>query len=159
MIHTNPCELAHWTLVALQDGAPTGVLGADSGSAATGDPAGGAGGSAPASPGGGLGMFMMPLLLMMVVFMMLSATMSGRKEKKKRAEMLSNIGRRDRIQTVGGVIGTIIEIKGDELLIESDRTSNTRLWVTRGSVSSIVRSGGEKTGESTSEKSTEPASV
>jgi preprotein translocase subunit YajC len=105
---------------------------------------------------------MMPLLFLMVGFLFISTILGGRKEKKRRAEMLGGLQKRDRVQTVGGVIGTIIEIKGDEFLLESDRASNTRLWVTRSSVSNVLRSAGAAAGDAaaaSSDKTTEAAGV
>ncbi len=110
-------------------GSGTPVVGAD------GAPAGG--GAAPASPFGG-SFFL--IIMVMMVGMILMTTMSGRKEKKRRAALLSAIGKRDKVQTSSGIIGTIIEIKGEELLIETDRASNSRLRVARGAVQQVLRS-------------------
>ena len=67
-------------------------------------------------------------------------SMSGRKEKKRRAAMLEALGKRDKIRTAGGIIGTIVEMKGDEVLIETDKSSHTRLWLAKGSVSTVLNS-------------------
>lgn len=157
-----------WTTLSLQEGGVQGVLGAGEGTgqAAQGTPAGAPAGAPTQAPGGGLP-FLMPILFVMVGFLFLSTILGGRKEKKRRAEMLGGLKKRDRVQTVGGVIGHIIEIKGDEFLIESDRASNTRLWVTRASVSSVIRpanaTGTEGTGSEVApaipDKTTEAASV
>lgn len=154
--------LPAWTTLALQEGGVQGVLGAGEGTgqAAQGTPAGTPVGSPNQAPGGLP--WMMPILFVMVGFLFLSTILGGRKEKKRRAEMLGGLKKRDRVQTVGGVIGSIIEIKGDEFLIESDRASNTRLWVTRASVSSVIRpatSPGGEVAETIPDKTTEAASV
>lgn len=163
-------EIAAWTTLALQEGGVQGVLGAGGGSgegagaAGQGVPAGAPAGAPGQAPGGGL-QFMMPILFVMVGFLFLSTILGGRKEKKRRAEMLGGLKKRDRVQTVGGVIGSIVEIKGDEFLIESDRASNTRLWVTRASVSSVIRpantpeNAGSEVAPAIPDKTTEAASV
>ncbi|PCI10138.1 preprotein translocase subunit YajC [bacterium] len=78
--------------------------------------------------------------IIMMVGMFLIMSMSGRKEKKKRAAMLKELAKRDKVRTAGGIIGTIIEIKDDEVLLETDKSSHTRLWLARGSVSTILDS-------------------
>jgi len=88
--------------------------------------------------GGGSSIFFLPIVLIAGMFLMMS--MSGRKEKKKRAQMLSTLGKRDKVRTAGGIIGTVIELKDDEVLIETDRSSHTRLRVSRSSVSTILDS-------------------
>jgi preprotein translocase subunit YajC len=158
MLELTAVNLANWTTLALQDTPVQGVLGADSaqpGSAPVGTP----GGAAPAGPQG-LGLFM-PLMILMLVFLFASTLLGGRKEKKRRAEMLGGLKKRDRVQTAGGIIGTIIEIKGDECLLESDRASNTRLWVSRSSVAAVLKTGtgGPETAEAITDKTTEAAGV
>lgn len=130
-------ELARWSFVAQEGG---NVLGAPQSSA----PIGGAGTAGDGSGGGasgpgGIGFFM-PILAVMMVFLIISTTMSGRKEKKRRAAMLAAIGKKDRVQTLGGMIGTIVEVKGDEYLLETDRSSNSRAWIAKTAVSSVLRS-------------------
>lgn len=162
MIHLFASDIAGWSTLALQESSVQGMLGAEGGQpAAASDGAAGATGTT-AAPGAGGFSFMMPFIMLMVVFLFLSTMLGGRKEKKRRAAMLAGLQKRDRVQTVGGVIGNIIEIKGDEFLLESDRASNTRMWVTRSSVSSVLRSANAPasgTVESTPEKSTEAASA
>jgi len=92
------------------------------------------GNTAPASGFGNIG----PFLLIMMVGMIIVMSMSGRKEKKKRAAMLSTLGKRDKVRTAGGILGTIIEMKDDEVLIETDKSSHTRLWLAKGSVSTVL---------------------
>ncbi len=138
MIEIPASQVMMWSTVLVQEG--SGVLGAPSGGAGGASPSG-AGGAAgtQAPPPGGLGWFM-PILAVFMVFLIISTMMSGRKEKKRRAEMLASIGKRDRVQTVGGMIGNIIEIKGDEYLLETDRGTNSRAWIAKTAVSTVIRS-------------------
>lgn len=157
MLELTAVNLANWTTLALQGTPVQGVLGADS--AQPGGPAGTPGAPAQTGPQG-LGWFM-PLMILMLVFLFASTLLGGRKEKKRRAAMLGGLKKRDRVQTAGGIIGTIIEIKGEECLLESDRASNTRLWVSRNSVAAILKSGtgGSETAEAIPDKTTEAAGV
>lgn len=115
------------------------VLGGDT-TAAPSTPSTGAPGAPAGQQGaqGGNSIFFFAIIMMVGMFLIMS--MSGRKEKKKRAAMLSAIGKRDKIRSAGGIIGTIIELKDDEVLIETDRSSHTRLWLARGSISTVLTS-------------------
>jgi preprotein translocase subunit YajC len=139
-----------WTLAQADGAAPVrGVLGAEGSAAAPGGPAAPAGtaadgsplpsGQAPASPFGG---FFFPLLLGLMVVMIATSMLGGRKEKRKRADMLSSLGKHDRVQTLGGIIGTIVEIRGDELVLRVDESSNTRIRFARSAVQTVLKSGG-----------------
>lgn len=110
-------------------------------------PAGGATTAAPGTPGGAPGQQAAPggsniffFAIIMMVGMFLIMSMSGRKEKKKRASMLDNLGKRDKVRSAGGIIGTIVELKENEVLIETDKSSHTRLWLAKGSVSAVLDS-------------------
>lgn len=90
-----------------------------------------------ARPGGG--MDMMFLILVLFGGMLLITMLSGRKEKKRRKEMMAALGKKDKVRTAGGIIGNIVEMKGDEVLIETDRASHTRLWLAKGSIASVEK--------------------
>lgn len=128
----------------LAQGGGSEVLGAPSGGAAgpattgEGAPAGAAPGTTPAAPGGF--QMMLPLLFGLMIFMVVTSMMSGRKEKKKRAELMAGLKRRDKVQTIGGVIGTIAEIKSDEVVLKVDHGSNTRIRFARSAIQQVLHS-------------------
>ncbi|MCC5824098.1 MAG: preprotein translocase subunit YajC [Phycisphaerales bacterium] len=160
MIQINAATIASWPTLALQDGQVQGVLGAEGGGAGP-DQGGAPGAQGVQGQPGGLGWFF-PLLMLMIAFLFISTIMGGRKERKRREAMLGALKKRDRVQTAGGVIGTIIEIKDNECLLESDRASNTRLWIARSSVSTVLRSANAPAAENAehdTEKTQEPASA
>ncbi|MHC4976647.1 MAG: preprotein translocase subunit YajC [Planctomycetota bacterium] len=96
----------------------------------------------PASPFGGTFLF---LMLGMVVLMIFMSTMSGRKQKKQRAELLSSLGKHDKVQTVGGVIGTIVEMKDSEIVLKVDEATNTKIRFARSSVQTVIKPAGQRT--------------
>lgn len=127
-----------------------GALGGDTTSVPTTQSPGGTGGTTgQQQQPGGSNIFFFAIIMMVGMFLIMS--MSGRKEKKKRAAMLSTLGKRDKVRTAGGILGTIIEIKDDEVLIETDKSSHTRLWLARGSVSTVLDSTHKSTDQSASD--------
>lgn len=118
-------------------GAPSGP--APAGGETTGQP--GAPGQTPAgaqgqSGGSPFGM-MLPLLFGLMIFMVITSMFSGKKEKKKRAALLNSLKKRDKVQTVGGVIGTVVEIKPEEIVVKSE---GTRLRFSRSAVQQVLKS-------------------
>src|SRR3954452_20289667 len=73
---------------------------------------------------------MFPIVLLLVV-MFLFMSGSKRKEERKRTDMLSQIKRGDEVQTVGGVIGKVVEPREDRVLVKVDESSNTKIWFSR----------------------------
>lgn len=121
--------------------------------AAPGTPANGA----PATGAGSPNILFFGIIMMIGMFLIMS--MSGRKEKKKRANMLSTLGKRDKIRTAGGIIGTVIELKDNEVLIETDKSSHTRLWLAKGSISTVLDSVSQPTDLSKAGSDTEALSA
>lgn len=154
MTHQLLMPSAWITPAILQDGTTTGggVIGNPVGNTAsqTATPPSGAGDQG-AAPQGGFDMFF--LILLMFGGMILIMSFSGRKEKKRRAQMLKELGKKDKVRTAGGIIGTVIEIKDDEVLLETDRASHTRLWLAKGSISSVVKQAKSKEDEISDEPS------
>lgn len=88
-------------------------------------------------PGGGLD----PLTIIMLLgVVLLFVFMFGgqRKEKKRRQAMLAAMKKGDRVQTVGGILGTITEMKDDEVTLKVDENSNTRMRFSRNAVQSVL---------------------
>ena len=81
----------------------------------------------------------MMLLLIMFFAVFLIFTMGGqRKEKKKRAAMLASLAKGHKIQTVGGILGTIVEVREQEVLVKVDENTNSRLRFARSAIQSVV---------------------
>jgi preprotein translocase subunit YajC len=86
---------------------------------------------------GGDGSFMLMIALMLGLFFFVM--MGGqRKEKKKRTKLLASVKKGDKVNTVGGIIGTIVELRENEVLLKVDENANTRIKFTRSSIQSLV---------------------
>jgi len=95
-----------------------------------------------AAPPGGFGM-LFPLMLAFLAMMIVTSVMGSRKEKRKRAELLGSLARYDRVLTTGGVIGTVVELKDDEVVLKVDESTNAKIHFSRSAVQSILRKGKE----------------
>ena len=95
---------------------------------------------APAAPPqgafGGGGIFIFMLLGLGVLFFF--SIMNQRKQKRQRDDMLRAIQKHDRVQTIGGVIGSVMEIKPDVVVLKVDESSNTRISFARASVQQVL---------------------
>jgi len=83
---------------------------------------------------------MMLMLLVVFVVMILMTSMSGRKERKKRSQMLAALSKGDKVQTVGGVIATVAEIRDDHLVLKVDDTSGAKMRFAKSAVQQVLRS-------------------
>ncbi len=90
------------------------------------------------APKGGL-KSMTPLLIMVGGFILLYMWMGrGRKKRqRKRREMLEAIKKGDKVTTIGGIIGTAIEVRDDEVTVKVDETGNVRMKFTRWAIRGV----------------------
>jgi preprotein translocase subunit YajC len=111
------------------------------------------GGTTPqSSPMGGSFMF---LILAMVLIMLFTSIMAGRKDKKKRAELMSSLKKHDKVQMIGGIIGTVVEMSEHEVVL---RVEEGRIRFHKSSVQGILESHG-KSDRSLAEVKSEPATT
>ena len=74
--------------------------------------------AADASAQGGL-LGMLPMLLIMVGVFYFMLIRPENKRKKEAEQLRSNIKNGDKITTIGGVMGTVVDVKSDSFIIET----------------------------------------
>jgi preprotein translocase subunit YajC len=77
------------------------------------------------------------MLLILALFMFV-LIIPQRREKKRRTAMLEALKKNDRVQTVGGIIGTIVEIRPTELVLKVDENTNTRMRFSRNAIQAVL---------------------
>ena len=75
-----------------------------------------------------------------MMFMLLSARSQKKREKRTREEMFAGMARNDRVQTMGGVIGSVLSVKDDEVVLKVDESTNTKMTFVKTSVQRILSS-------------------
>jgi preprotein translocase subunit YajC len=63
-----------------------------------------------------------------------------RKEQSKRQEMLSNVKKNDRVVTIGGIYGVVMNVyrEADEITLKVDESTNTKIRVTLSSIARVM---------------------
>ena len=61
-----------------------------------------------------------------------------RKRDRERRELLEALRKNDKVITVGGIYGIIRWIKGDEVMLLVDESTNTKLRVSRSAIAQVV---------------------
>jgi len=78
-------------------------------------------------PGAGYYQFIL-LGLMFVVFYFLLFR-GPRKKQQQHKQMVQTLEKNDRVRTIGGIIGTVVDIKGDEITLKVDESTNTKIKI------------------------------
>jgi preprotein translocase subunit YajC len=80
------------------------------------------------------------LYLMILLFggMILFSILATRRDRKKRETMLGAVRKHDRVQTIGGVIGSVVDVKDNSIVLKVDESTNTRITFARSAVQQIL---------------------
>jgi preprotein translocase subunit YajC len=70
----------------------------------------------------------LPLILIFVV-MYLLLFRGPRKKQQQHKQMVQSLKKNDRVRTIGGIFGTVVDVKGDELVLKVDEANNTKIRV------------------------------
>ena len=76
-------------------------------------------------------------LILMGVFLIFS-TRTKRKQEKKVQDMLGQLKRGDRVQTIGGIIATVVEAREHDVLLKVDETNNTKIRFSRKAIHRVL---------------------
>lgn len=79
----------------------------------------------------------MQLIFIVLMFVMLYFVLfrGPRKKQQQQRKMIQSLRKNDRVRTIGGIIGTIIDIKDDEITLKVDESNNTKIKVVPGAIS------------------------
>ena len=126
-----------WVL-AQTDGsnAPSGISSEpvnSEGQPSTTDPAG-SNDTAPAPRGPAFGPQQFIFFGLMFVLMYVILFRGPRKKQQQHKQMMAALGKNDKVQTIGGIIGTVVDVKDDEVTLKIDESNNTKMKVIRSAI-------------------------
>ena len=82
-------------------------------------------------PFGGSSWIFIGLMFVLMYFLLFRGP---QKQRQQRKQLVQSLQKNDRVQTIGGIIGTIVDIKGDEITLKIDESSNTKIKVVSSAV-------------------------
>lgn len=91
-----------------------------------------------APPGSGGSAFLFALMIAMFAFMILSARSQKKRERTERENLFSRLNKNERVLTVGGVIGTIVSVKDNEVVLKVDESTNTKMTFVKTAIQRII---------------------
>lgn len=132
-------------VIAQQAAPPRGIETGQTGAPANGQPlsgtptgGGGAGGGAPQQQQGSPWIMLAPLLFLFVIMIFFSSR-AQKKQKRQHEQMMSSLARHDRVETIGGIIGTIAELRDTEIVIKVDEATNTKIHVSKSAIKGVLK--------------------
>ena len=71
---------------------------------------------------------------LMFVLMYMILFRGPRKKQQQHKQMVQSLTKNDKIQTIGGIIGTVVDIKEDEITLKIDESNNTKIKILRSAI-------------------------
>ena len=87
---------------------------------------------------GGFGPYILIFLVLMFVLMYMSLFRGPRKKQQQHKQMVQTLAKNDKVRTIGGIIGTVVDIKDDEVTLKIDESNNTKIKVLPSAISRNV---------------------
>ncbi|MEE8169101.1 MAG: preprotein translocase subunit YajC [Phycisphaerae bacterium] len=78
-----------------------------------------------------------PLAAMGLIFWLIFFRPRAKEQKQFKA-MLANLKKGDRVMTIGGILGTVVNLKDDEITLKVDESTNTKMTFTRSSIKNVI---------------------
>lgn len=77
------------------------------------------------------------LIFMGFIFVMMYLLLfrGPRKKQQQHKQMMQALSKSDRVQTIGGIIGTVVDIRDDEITLKIDESNNTKVKILRSAIS------------------------
>ena len=81
------------------------------------------------APRPGPGTWIWGLWAVLLVMMYFTIFRGPKKKEQQHKQMIQTLQKNDRVRTIGGIIGTVIDVKGDEIVLKVDEANNTKIRV------------------------------
>jgi len=102
------------------------------------NPDGSGGTTAGASSSGPFGPSFMFIMLGAIVLMIIVSSIGPRRERKRREALINSVRKHDQVQTSGGIIGSIVELKPDHVVLKVDESANIRITFARSAIQQVL---------------------
>jgi len=77
---------------------------------------------------------MLPLLLVYMFFMF----RGPKKKQQEHKKMVSSMSKNDRVRTIGGIYGTVLDVRDDEIVLKIDESTNTKIKVSPQAIAAVL---------------------
>jgi len=84
------------------------------------------------SPFGSYGNLLFLGVMFLLMYMLLFR--GPRKKQQQQKQMIQALTKNDKIQTIGGIIGTVVDIKDNEITLKVDESNNTKIKILRSAI-------------------------
>ena len=81
----------------------------------------------PARPRSPIGQFLPFILIFVVMYLLLFR--GPRKKQQQHKKRVQSLEKNDKVRTIGGIVGTVVDIHDDEVTLKIDESNNTKIKI------------------------------
>ena len=80
------------------------------------------------------------LIFIGLIFVVLYFVMfkGPKKKQQQQDQMVKSLKKNDRVQTIGGILGTVLEVTDSEITLKVDESNNTKIKVLPSAISRVI---------------------
>ncbi len=78
------------------------------------------------------------MLLVLMVFFVIMMFRGPKKKQQEHRKMLQSLQKNDRVRTIGGIYGTIVDVRDDEIVLKVDESNNTKIKISPNAIGTKV---------------------
>jgi len=91
-------------------------------------------GTGPAPQRQGFFSYQLVFLVLMIVIFYMFILRGPRKQQQQHKQMVQALKKNDRVRTIGGIFGTVVDVRGDEVTLKVDESNNTKIRVSTSAI-------------------------
>jgi len=80
---------------------------------------------------------MLPFFILLIVMYLLRLR-GPRRKQQEHQKMVSSLKKNDRVRTIGGIYGTVVDVRPDEIILKVDESTNTKIRVIPSAIATVV---------------------
>ena len=85
--------------------------------------------SRPASYGNSSSIMQLVFIVGIFVILYFIMFREPKKRQRQQQKMIQTLKKNDKVRTIGGIIGIVVDVKGDEVTLKVDESNNTKIKV------------------------------
>lgn len=80
----------------------------------------------------------LPIILIFIVMYMFMFR-GPKKKQQEHQKMVQSLQKNDRVRTIGGIFGTVIDVRDDEIVLKIDESTNTKMRVSPAAIAVVLK--------------------
>ena len=81
-----------------------------------------------------------PFILIFIVMYLLMFR-GPKKKQQEHQKMVSSLAKNDRVRTIGGIFGTVLDVRDNEVVLKIDESTNTKMRVSPSAIATVLKDG------------------